>query len=72
MLTLLFVILMIVVVGKIAMFAIKAAWGLTKVILMVVLFPVFLIAMAVSGFMALAFIALVVGGLVAFVASAVA
>lgn len=72
MLTLLFVILMIVVVGKIAMFAIKAAWGLTKVILMVVLFPVFLIAMAVSGFMALAFIALVIGGLVAFVASAVA
>lgn len=72
MLTLLFVILMIVVVGKIAMFAIKAAWGLTKVILMVVLFPVFLIAMAVSGFMALAFIALVIGGLVAFVESAVA
>ena len=72
MLTLLFVILMIVVVGKIALFAIKAAWGLTKVILMVVLFPVFLIAMAVSGFMALAFIALVIGGLVAFVASAVA
>lgn len=71
MLTLLFVILMIVVVGKIAMFAIKAAWSLTKVILMVVLFPVFLIAMAVSGFMALAFIALVIGGLVAFVASAV-
>ena len=72
MLTLLFVILMIVVVGKIAMFAIKAAWGLTKVILMVVLFPVFLIAMAVSGFMALAFIALIIGGLVALVASAVA
>ena len=71
MLTLLFVILMIVVIGKIAILAMKDAWGITKVIFTVVLFPVFLIAMAVSGFMALAFIALVIGGLVAFVASAV-
>ena len=72
MLTLLFVILMIVVIGKIAILAMKAAWAITKVIFTVVLFPVFLIAMAVSGFMALAFIALIIGGLVAFVASAVA
>ena len=53
MLILLFVILMIVVIGKIAILAMKAAWGITKVIFTVVLFPVFLIAMAVSGFMAL-------------------
>lgn len=72
MLTLLFFILMVVVVGKIAMLAIKAAWGVTKIIFAVVLFPVFLISMAVSGFMALAFIALIIGGLVALVASAVA
>ena len=72
MLILLFVILMIVVIGKISILAMKAAWGITKVIFTVVLFPVFLIAMAVSGFMALAFIALIIGGLVALVASAVA
>ena len=72
MLTLLFVILMVVVVGKIAMLAIKAAWGITKIVFAVVLFPVFLIAMAVSGFMALSFIALIIGGLIALVASAVA
>ena len=72
MLILLFVILMIVVIGKIAILTMKAAWGITKVIFTVVLFPVFLIAMAVSGFMALAFIALIIGGLVALVASAVA
>ena len=72
MLTLLFVILMTVVIGKIAILAMKAAWGITKVIFTVVLFPVFLIEMAVSGFMALAFIALIIGGLVALVASAVA
>lgn len=72
MLKLLFVILMIVVIGKIAILAMKAAWGITKVIFTVVLFPIFLIAMAVSGFMALAFIALIIGGLAALVASAVA
>lgn len=72
MLTLLFVILMIVVIGKIAILAMKAAWGITKVIFTVVLFPIFLIAMAVSEFMALAFIALIIGGLAALVASAVA
>lgn len=71
MLTLLFVILMVVVVGKIAMLAIKAAWSITKIVFAVVLFPVFLIVMAVSGFMAWAFITLIIGGLIAFAASVV-
>lgn len=70
MLTFIFIILMIAVFGKVIGLAIKAAWGLTKVIFTIVFLPAILIVMAISGFMTLAVIALIIGGIVALVASA--
>lgn len=70
MMTLIFIILMIVVFSKVIALAIKAAWGITKVVLTIVFFPIILIWMALSGFIALAIIALVIGGLIALAASA--
>lgn len=72
MLTFIFTILMIVVFGKVIGIAIKAAWGLTKVLVTIVLLPIILIVMAISGFMALAVIALIIGGIIALIASAAA
>lgn len=70
MLTLLFIILMIAVFGKVIGIAIKAAWGLTKVLVTIVFLPIILIVMAVSGFMTLAVIALIIGGIIALITSA--
>ena len=50
--------------------AIKAAWGLTKVLVTIVFLPIILIVMAVSGFMTLAVIALIIGGIIALITSA--
>ncbi|MDO4188321.1 MAG: hypothetical protein Q4D29_04960 [Lachnospiraceae bacterium] len=64
MLSLIFVILMFTVIGKLIVFSIKAAWSITKVVLTIVFFPAILIIMAVSGFMMLAVIALVIAGII--------
>lgn len=72
MLTLIFTILMIIVFGKLIMWAIKAAWGITKVLVTIILFPVILIGLACAGAIYLALILLVIGGLVTFIGSAVA
>ena len=70
MLTFIFTILMLVVFGKVIGIAIRAAWGLTKVLVTIVFLPIILIVMAISGFMALAVIALIIGGIIALTASA--
>ncbi|MBR1599081.1 MAG: hypothetical protein IJ661_09250 [Lachnospiraceae bacterium] len=67
MLTLLFVILMFVVFGKILMFALKAAWGISKIIVSVVLLPIILIAMALTGLLSVALVLLIGIGLVSFI-----
>ena len=72
MITLIFTFLLIAFIGKIAMLAIRAAWGLTKVLFTIVLFPLVLVGMALSGFVVLAIIALIIGGLIALTVSAVA
>ena len=72
MLALLFTILMVIVFGKLIIWAIKAAWGITKILVTIVLFPVILIGLACAGAMYLALILLVIGGLVTFIVSAVA
>ena len=55
MLTLLFSIFMLLVFGKLLFFGIKAAWGISKFILTIVLLPISLILMVVGGLMSLAF-----------------
>ena len=67
MLNILFVILLFVVFGKILMLALKAAWGISKIIVTVVLIPVILIAMALTGLLSVALVFLIVIGLVSFI-----
>ena len=64
MLTLLFAICMIWVFGKLFFFGIKAAWGISRFLLTIVLLPVILILMVVGGLIYLAFPVLLIVGIV--------
>lgn len=64
MLSLLFWIFMILVFGNILMFAIKAAWGISKVICTAILLPLVLVVMVFAGLIKLAFPVLAVIGLI--------
>ncbi len=64
MLTLLFIICFFAVFGKLLMFSIKAAWGISKFLLTIVLLPVILIGLVVGGLIYLAFPILIVVGIV--------
>lgn len=64
MLTLLFCFLMIMVFGNIVGFAVKMAWGVSKVVLSLVLLPVILIGMVVAGLFWIALPVLVIIGVI--------
>lgn len=64
MLSLLFAVCMIWVFGKLLFFGIKAAWGISKFVLTIVLLPLILILMAVGGLIYIAFPILLVVGFV--------
>ena len=66
MLTLFFTIIMFVVFGKLFGFALRAAWGITKIIFSIVLLPLFLIALVFMGLMWVALPVLVIVGIVSF------
>lgn len=70
MLTLIFIICMFAVFGKIAGLALRGAWGLTKILFSLVLLPVILIGMVFSGLIVIALPALIIFGIVALVANA--
>ena len=63
--TIIFIILMLIVFGKILKFAIKAAWGITKIVVSLVLLPLILVGLALSGLIIVAIPVLVVVGLIA-------
>ncbi|MBO4910164.1 MAG: hypothetical protein J5476_12880 [Lachnospiraceae bacterium] len=63
MITLFFVILMFIVIGKLLHLAIKLAWGMTKIVCAVVFFPIILIGLAIAGFIYLAILILIVVGI---------
>ena len=65
MLSLLFFACMIWIFGKLFFFGIKAAWGISKFLLTIVLFPVILIVMVVGGLLYIAFPILIMVGIVA-------
>lgn len=65
--TLIFIILMLIVFGKILKFAIKAAWGITKIVVSLVLLPLILIGLALSGLIIVAILVLVVVGIIALI-----
>ncbi len=65
--TLIFIILMLIVFGKILKFAIKAAWGITKIVVSLVLLPLILVGLALSGLIIVAIPVLVVVGIIALI-----
>ena len=68
MLSLLFTICMIGIFGKLFIFGVKAAWGISKLLLTVVFLPLILIGMVIGGLMSIAFPILIIVGIVALVA----
>lgn len=67
--TLLFMILLVMVFGKLVKISFKAAWGLSKILLTLVLLPIVLTALVIGGFLSLAFPILIVVGIVTLVKS---
>ncbi len=67
MLTLLFVVLLLTIFGKLLIFAIKAAWRITKILLNIVLLPLIIIGMFAGGLTYLALIVLAIVGLVSLI-----
>lgn len=65
MLTLLFIILLLIVFGKLLGFAIKASWGILKILFTVIFLPVLLILLVVVGLMYVALPVLLILGVVA-------
>ena len=71
MLTILFLICLIWIFIKLFLFGIKAAWGIFKILLTVVLIPLILISMVVLGLIYVAFPILIVIGIVSYIVSRV-
>ena len=69
MLSFLFAICMIWVFGKLFFFGIKAAWGISKFLVTVVLLPLVLIGMVVGGLLYLAFPILIILGIVSLIST---
>lgn len=69
MLTLLFVICMLWVFGKLLIFALKATWSISKILLTIVLLPAILIIMVIDGLLYIAFPILIIVGIVSLITS---
>ena len=67
MLTLLFGICMLVLFGKLLVFGIRAAWGISKIVLTIVFLPIILIALVAGGLLYIEFRILIVLGLISLV-----
>lgn len=62
----LFMILMFYIFGKLFFFGLKAAWGLSKFILTIILLPITLMVMVSCGLLYFAFVLLIVVGVISF------
>lgn len=69
MLSFLFTICMIWVFGKLLFFGIKAAWGISKFLVTIVLLPLILIGLAAGGLIYIAFPILIIVGIAVLVLS---
>ncbi|MCI8667141.1 MAG: hypothetical protein HFG82_10820 [Dorea sp.] len=67
MFTLLFTILTFIVFGKLLIFAIKASWGIARILVTVIFLPLALIALVVAGIIYLAVPLLLIACVVSFV-----
>ena len=62
----LFMILMFYIFGKLFFFGLKAAWGLSKFVLTIILLPITLMVMVSCGLLYVAFVLLIVVGIISF------
>ena len=62
----LFMILMFYIFGKLFFFGLKAAWGLSKFVLTIILLPITLMVMVSFGLLYFAFVLLIVVGIISF------
>ena len=62
----LFMILMFYIFGKLFFFGLKAAWGLSKFVLTIILLPITLMVMVSCGLLYFAFVLLIVVGNISF------
>ena len=69
MLTAVCIILLFAVLRKLILLTFKASWGILKVLLTIIIFPLFLIGLFVSGLVYIALILLVIAGIVSVVKS---
>jgi len=63
-LTIVFLIMLLGVFGKLLSVAINAAWGITKIVFTIIVLPVALVALVFSGLIAVAFPILIIIGIV--------
>ena len=66
MLTILFLIFSFGIFGKLFFFGLKAAWGLSKFVLTIILLPITLMMMVSAGLIYFAFILLIIIGIISF------
>lgn len=64
MLEIIFAVCMLWIFGKIFAFGIKAAWGISKIVLTVVFLPIVLVGMVIAGLIYIAFPILLIVGIV--------
>ena len=62
----LFIILMFYIFGKLFFFGLKAAWGLSKFVLTIILLPITLMVMVSCGLLYFSFVLLIVVGIISF------
>ena len=62
----LFMILMFYIFGKLFFFGLKAAWGVSKFVLTIILLPITLMVMVSCGLLYFAFVLLIVVGIISF------
>ena len=67
MINLIFTIFMLLIFGNILMFAIRMAWGVTKVLFSLVFLPVFLVVLVLAGLIKIALPILAIVGLVSII-----
>lgn len=64
MLSMVFGIMMVLIFGKILGFALKAAWGLSKIVCTVLLLPLLLVVLVIVGLIQIALPILLIAGIV--------
>ena len=64
MITLLFLIMMLGIVGKLIGFAFRMSWGLLKILFIIAFWPLILIGMVMAGLIGIAFPILIIIGII--------